>query len=224
MPLENCLDFQRVTRYIIFVEILSNLFHSRHSADAARHSMSLRTSTRVAGLLWETIMELTEKDVRRFMEKINVPYDLFACWEWTAATDKDGYGYFRLDKKHDRGHRVMWKWKVGPIPQGLSVLHSCDNPPCVNPAHLFLGTQHDNMADRDKKGRSRSTKRTHCPQGHIYSGDNLHLTPNGERMCKTCSREKSKQYYFDKKQAINEKRRMKYRDIISQRVNQPPPR
>lgn len=79
------------------------------------------------------------------------------CWIWTAATDVSGYGQItsgRAEKfKQIKAHRASWILFVGPIPEGLDVLHSCDNPPCVNPGHLFLGTQLDNSCDMVRKGR-----------------------------------------------------------------------
>ena len=85
------------------------------------------------------------------------------CWEWTAGK-QHGYGHFkvpippseRLDAARQtkwQAHRLAWEIHVGPIPDGLFVLHSCDNPGCVNPDHLFLGTQADNMDDCKAKGR-----------------------------------------------------------------------
>lgn len=71
------------------------------------------------------------------------------CWLWTGALDKDGYGV-SLDK---RAHRHSWIIGFGPIPDGMSVLHSCDAPPCVRPGHLFLGTTRDNVDDKIAKGR-----------------------------------------------------------------------
>lgn len=74
------------------------------------------------------------------------------CWIWTAGHTA-GYGSFRKDRKHIYAHRAMWELWYGPIPVGMFVLHRCDNPPCVRPDHLFLGTQKDNLADCATKGR-----------------------------------------------------------------------
>jgi HNH endonuclease len=76
------------------------------------------------------------------------------CWLWTGSTGSKGYGQInRGDGRPERAHRVAWMKFRGPIPDGLHVLHRCDNPGCVNPDHLFLGTDGDNMYDKTSKGR-----------------------------------------------------------------------
>lgn len=74
------------------------------------------------------------------------------CWEWTASRFERGYGQFKHPSS-TRAHRVSYELSYGPVPDGLKVLHRCDNPPCVNPAHLYTGTNSDNMTDRSRRGR-----------------------------------------------------------------------
>lgn len=83
------------------------------------------------------------------------------CRVWTGALNAQGYGVIRFDKKNYLAHRLAWQFTFGPIPDGLCVLHHCDNPPCADVGHLFLGTKGDNIRDMDRKGRRRSP--THKP-------------------------------------------------------------
>lgn len=75
------------------------------------------------------------------------------CWIWTAGRLTRGYGSIRIGGRSETTHRLSWELHFGPIPAGLSVLHNCDNPPCVRPEHLFLGTDADNVRDMFSKGR-----------------------------------------------------------------------
>lgn len=87
----------------------------------------------------------------RFWAKVNKTDD---CWEWTASVTAQGeYGQFMLNGRPVRAHRYSWELINGPIPRGLYVCHHCDNPRCVKPEHLFLGTARDNNMDRQQKGR-----------------------------------------------------------------------
>lgn len=86
----------------------------------------------------------------RFWSKVN---KTDGCWLWIASRHKKGYGQFKLDGKMRKAHRVAWELTYGPIPPDKNVCHTCDNPPCVRPDHLFLGTNGDNVRDAVKKGR-----------------------------------------------------------------------
>jgi hypothetical protein len=86
----------------------------------------------------------------RFEEKFRVTP---ACWEWLGHKTPKGYGRMRSDGKHHFAHRISYELYVGIIPDGLIVLHSCDNPGCVNPSHLRTGTHQDNTDDRTSRGR-----------------------------------------------------------------------
>lgn len=94
----------------------------------------------------------------RFMAKVS-PEPNTGCWLWTGTASSRGYGKFRIGSGRTRrmvgAHRFAYEHFVGPIPTGLYVCHHCDTPACVNPAHLFVGTNGDNVRDMDAKGRRR---------------------------------------------------------------------
>lgn len=113
------------------------------------------------------------------------------CWIWTGSRTKDGYG--RVGDHYV--HRLAYIEAHGEIPDGWVVMHSCDVPACVNPEHLIAGTQRDNIRDAHNKGRlhplpSRGTW-TMCKKGlHPLSGENLYISPRGERECRACKKER----------------------------------
>lgn len=100
----------------------------------------------------------------RFWSKVD---KTTGCWSWTGARRPTGYGLVKLDGRLETAHRVAWMLTKGPIPDGQLVCHTCDNPPCCNPLHLFLGTPKENYADSRKKGRARPFGHNPTHRGHI---------------------------------------------------------
>jgi len=112
------------------------------------------------------------------------------CVEWTGRKDKHGYGLYKIKGKRHLAHRVSYQQSKGDIPTGLLVCHTCDVRHCVNPDHLFLGTNMDNVKDMLNKNRHYKQKKTHCIRGHTLSDDNIytHVVKTGRthRQCKAC--------------------------------------
>lgn len=90
----------------------------------------------------------------RFLLAVDSSAGTDDCWPWTGDTDSNGYGRLSVEGLRVRAHRYAWERANGPIPEGMFVLHRCDNPPCCNERHLFLGTIKDNNRDRLSKGRN----------------------------------------------------------------------
>jgi len=103
-----------------------------------------------------------EKVKEQFYGKTFINSD--GCWIWKGLLDRIGYGWFTLGKEDFKAHRVSYTVFKGEIPDGMLVLHTCDNPSCCNPEHLWLGTQKDNMKDCAKKERLRGMNRNSCKE------------------------------------------------------------
>lgn len=130
-------------------------------------------------------MEITEKIIVSFWRKINknksrIFYNNKRCWEWTAYLNKDGYGKFGVGYIVVLAHRFSYELEYGIFDNSLFVLHHCDNPSCVNPEHLFLGTNKDNADDKvyknrqsrlmgEKSGRSKLTEKQVLKIRELYN-------------------------------------------------------
>jgi hypothetical protein len=125
------------------------------------------------------------------------------CWEWMGFIRPSGYGQVHQNKL---AHRVSWELHNGPIPNGVLVLHKCDNKSCVNPDHLFLGSHRDNTQDMMSKGRG-NVRALHCRRGHDLTGENrlTNRKPNGimAHVCRICRYEYNKAYKARIKAASN---------------------
>lgn len=135
------------------------------------------------------------------------------CWHWLGSND-GSYGQFWLFGKRVRATRLSLAMATGePIDNPKLACHTCDNPPCVNPAHLWWGTMSDNIKDAIAKGRCGISKmqarqhnriRTECRRGHPLAGDNLTIRKNGKRLCRTCHLGNQRKY--DERPDIKAKR------------------
>ena len=102
------------------------------------------------------------------------------CWEWKGSRDWYGYGQMRVTRAPGSGssektHRLAYVEFVGPIPDGMFVCHHCDNPPCCNPSHLFVGTARDNAVDRDRKQRRQAPRGPTHPKAKLSVDDVIEI-------------------------------------------------
>lgn len=139
----------------------------------------------------------------RFWSKVNkdgpIPEAhplLGPCWIWIPRGGAGGYGQMYVAGKQIYAHRLSYMIHFGEIPSGMVVDHRCEVRNCVRPDHLVAATQRDNVhrARSWEYGAAMQREKTHCVQGHPYSGDNLRVCKNGKRACRTCEREYTRQY------------------------------
>ena len=121
-------------------------------ADTEQIAEALKVSINQARLLVRGAVDHQDIRTMQFWKKVDTSGD---CWEWQGMKYPTGYGRFGWKGKVAYAHRVSWEITNGPIPDGMVIMHTCDNPSCVRPDHLQLGTQTENMKDRDRKGRFR---------------------------------------------------------------------
>lgn len=114
------------------------------------------------------------------------------CWPWLGKLGQRDYGRIMVGGVHYPAQ--VYSWMIhhrAPFPAGMKGCHRCDNPLCVNPLHVWAGTQRENMLDAREKGRLRASRQTHCSNGHELAGDNLHISPRtGWRKCRACARQR----------------------------------
>ncbi len=135
---------------------------------------------------------ITNKDIKRFFNKVKKTDN---CWSWLASSNGRGYGEFSWQSKKHYAHRWSYYYHYNIEPGELLVCHKCDNPSCVNPEHLFLGTYLDNNRDCKAKGRNKSLKGK-CSKGHSVSGNNKGIHKQGHSYCKICNRQRRLKSYY----------------------------
>mgnify|MGYP001562057274 CR=1 FL=1 len=133
----------------------------------------------------------------RFNDKW-IPHPRTGCWIWIGALQGGGYGAFSVGRKPRPAHRISYELYIAPISTGLNVLHKCDVRACVNPDHLFPGTQKDNILDAMAKGRMpqfyEHKIRPTCPRGHAFDEPNTYLDRTGTRHCRRCGADNARRY------------------------------
>ena len=131
----------------------------------------------------------------RFQEKLDATGGLDACWPWLGATVGKGYGHLGVGPRMVKAHRIALELKLGrPLLPGMNSLHRCDNPPCCNPAHLFEGTNADNVSDMVAKNRqpAQMRPRAECRNGHPRDEQLTYRRPNGDRYCRACATDRQR--------------------------------
>ncbi len=143
-------------------------------------------------------------DAQAWLEYYAVPVPEAGCWLFEKAVNRQGYGHVAWQGGLKRANRASYEMFYGPIPEGLFVCHRCDVPACINPKHLFLGTNLENMHDMIRKGRDRKVRKTHCIRGHALTRRSY--DSHGE--CRICLNDAAAKY----------KRRIRVRDWVNSMV------
>jgi hypothetical protein len=143
-----------------------------------------------------------------FLERLVICEPVFldtGCFEWSGYIDKYGYPQASMGDKPVRIHRKVYEHFKGPVPEGRVIDHLCRNRKCCNPGHLRAATISENALNSDMVGKH-ELRKTHCPQGHSYSGDNLLIHKDGKRRCRVCHiakcRRAGKRYRLKQRQAL----------------------
>lgn len=154
---------------------------------------------RKGNIAWNKGLHKTTDLAARFWPKVQKTNN---CWLWCGSRMPLGYGkisaYDNGKPRQLLAHRVSYELLVGAIPVDMTIDHLCKNPPCVNPEHLEVVTQRENIL-RSNSWCAKRAKATHCIHGHELSGNNLINDPHGWRYCRTCQQRRARERYAKKK-------------------------
>lgn len=150
-------------------------------------------------VLGEVIDRMGPDKIAAFWMKVDRSGGPDACWPWMAARSKSGYGTQKVFPYKVLAHRLALALSVLPASEDLLACHRCDNPPCVNPAHLYWGTDADNLRDRLLRGTATQPPRTstdQCVHGHMLTPESTYYAPSApnKRRCRACHRERNVEY------------------------------
>lgn len=130
-----------------------------------------------------------EARFKKFTKVVN------GCWEWTGSISKPGYGRISKNGKPELAHRVSFEFHKHKIPKGMYIDHICRNTKCLNPEHLRCVTPKQNAIENSKGQAYVNSKKTHCPYGHAYAGDNVFVRKGkasfNQRGCRACSKRRN---------------------------------
>jgi len=137
----------------------------------------------------------TQKTIENFWKRVVKTKD---CWNWVGTTNNYGYSSLLIKGKYWQGHRFSYTLKNGPIPEGLVIDHLCRNRVCVNPKHLELVTNKENIL-RGVGPTAINKSKTQCSNGHKYNTKNTYISKEGRRYCRVCDRLRKRVRYSARK-------------------------